>query len=66
MTSAMHEVRCLIFLEDDFLGRWAFCFFRNYTVKFGVFPEHPFLEEPFWGVREHPLGCLVSTLGVLI
>jgi len=37
-----------------------------YTVKFGVFPEHPFLEETFWGVGEHPLGCSVSTLGVLI
>ena len=36
-----------------------------YTVKFGVFPEHPFLEETFWGVEEHPLGCSVSTLGVL-
>ena len=37
-----------------------------YTVKFGVFPEHPFLEEIFWGVGEHPLGCSVNTLGVVI
>ena len=37
-----------------------------YTVKFGVFPEHPFLEATFWGVGEHPLGRSVSTLGVLI
>jgi len=32
----------------------------SHTVKFGAFPEHPFLEDTFWGVGERPLGCSVD------